>query len=379
MIEIPGMLMVGARCKADGKTAFICGIIERFCSQADITAIKISTVDSVNTSHHPGIGSGYKGGRPLLPYRITDQKGRLGQTDTARMLTAGARKVLWLEALNEYLEQGISELAGKLGNQTVTVCESNRARRFIEPDSFVMITGPQEKAWKPSAMDVMREADRIVRSQGDEFDIAPQDIQLLKGRWTVRMQATAIVLADSDNARTGSGRTASADSKSRVLKSLCTSLMPWFTEVIVCAGGLIKYTLDGMTVVRRELYGGKLLVDIASALRASASEVNFVIGCDSSEISDSLMRSMLRQAVDCDAVVPATNHADDRRTCVVFRKSIIPFIEAAVRAGGNRIIDVLGRCRVKSVTKHPEFDASSLSQELLSNPLRDGFEKDCTS
>ena len=47
MIEIPGMLMVGARSKADGKTTFICRLIERFSSHADIVGVKISTVDSV--------------------------------------------------------------------------------------------------------------------------------------------------------------------------------------------------------------------------------------------------------------------------------------------------------------------------------------------
>jgi len=187
MIEIPGMLMVGARCKADGKTAFICRLIEQFRSQTDIVGVKISSVDSFNASHHPEVGDGGKGGRPSFPYRITNQKDRLGHTDTARMLNAGAREVLWLEALNEYLERGINELASRLGNQTVTVCESNRARRFIKPDAFVMITGPQERAWKPSAREVMRDAERIITSNGHDFDIDPQDIQLLNGRWVIRV------------------------------------------------------------------------------------------------------------------------------------------------------------------------------------------------
>ena len=53
MIEIPGMLMVGARCKSDGKTAFTRTLIERFSSQYNIVGVKVTTVDSFNTSHHP--------------------------------------------------------------------------------------------------------------------------------------------------------------------------------------------------------------------------------------------------------------------------------------------------------------------------------------
>ncbi|MHC4508274.1 MAG: hypothetical protein ACYTAO_04845, partial [Planctomycetota bacterium] len=75
-------------------------------------------------------------------------------------------KVFWLEALDEHLERGISELADTLGEQTVWVCESNRARRFIEPDGFVMITGSQERSWKPSAREVMQHADRIITGGG---------------------------------------------------------------------------------------------------------------------------------------------------------------------------------------------------------------------
>lgn len=363
MIEIPGMLMVGARCKADGKTAFICRLIERFSSQTDIIGVKISTVDSVNASHHPGVGSGGKSSRPSLPYRITVQKDRLNHTDTARMLAAGARKVFWLEALDEHLEQGISELAGRLGDQTVTVCESNRARRIIEPDAFVMVVGSRERLWKPSARNVMQDADRIVTSDGRDFDINPQDIQLHHGRWAVRIPATAIILTGHDGAPTGE--------KAPMIESLYRQLTPWSTEVIVCADDLMKYTFDGITVVRRCLAVGGPLMDIASALRISANEVNFVIGCDSPRIDGRIMQSMLRQAVDCDAVVPATGPTEDGQAYAVFRKSVIPFVESTIQAGGNLIIDVLGRCRVKRAELHPGFYASTPSRELLSNPLPD--------
>jgi hypothetical protein len=189
MINIPGMLMVGASCKADGKTTFTCSLIEKFSSQLDIVGVKISTIDSVNKSHHPDVTGSGKNSLPLRPYYITEEKEKGGHTDTARMLAAGAKKVLWLQALNAHLEKGIKALLDNIGDETVSICESNRARRIIEPGVFIMIRGAQEASWKPSAQEVVEYADRIVVSDGTKFDIDLNDIQFVESRWTVRESA----------------------------------------------------------------------------------------------------------------------------------------------------------------------------------------------
>ncbi|MCP4612466.1 MAG: hypothetical protein GY845_27525 [Planctomycetes bacterium] len=190
MINIPDMLMVGASCKADGKTTFTCSLIEKFRSQFDIVGVKISTIDSVNKSHHPEVTGGRENNLPLRPYYITEEKEKSGHTDTARMLTAGAKKVLWLQALNAHLEEGIKTLVDNyFSDETVSICESNRARRIIAPGAFIMIRGSQGASWKPSAQEVVEYADRIVVSDGAKFDIDLNDIQLIEGRWIVRKPA----------------------------------------------------------------------------------------------------------------------------------------------------------------------------------------------
>ena len=83
MINIPGMQMVGASCKADGKTTFTCSLIEKFSSQLDIVGVKISTIDSVNESHHPDVTREGKNNSPSRHYYITEEKERTGHTDTA--------------------------------------------------------------------------------------------------------------------------------------------------------------------------------------------------------------------------------------------------------------------------------------------------------
>ena len=125
----------------------------------------------------------------MRPYYITQEKERCGHTDTARMMAAGAKKVLWLQTLNAHLEEGIKALVDNFSDETVSICESNRARRIIEPGAFIMIMGAQEASWKPSAQEVIEYADRIVVSDGTKFDIDLDDIQLLERRWIVRKPA----------------------------------------------------------------------------------------------------------------------------------------------------------------------------------------------
>lgn len=186
MIEIPSMLMVGASSKAIGKTTFTCSLIKKFSSQHDIIGVKISTIDSVNESHHPDVVGAAGSNSPSRHYYITEEKENNRYTDTSRMFAAGAKKVLWLQALNTHLEDGIRALLDVLGNDVVSICESNRARTIIEPGAFVIIKKSKETVWKPSAQKVAEHADLIVVSEKNKFDIDFDDIQLINNRWVVR-------------------------------------------------------------------------------------------------------------------------------------------------------------------------------------------------
>ena len=181
------MLMVGASCKADGKTTFTCSLIEKFSSQHDIVGVKISTIDSINESHHPDVARTGRNKSLSRDYCITEEKEKSGHTDTARMLAAGARKVLWLQSWDTHLKEGINALVDNFSKETVSICESNRARRIIEPGVFIMLKGTHETSWKPSAQEVVEYADRIVVSDGNKFDIDFNDIQFLDRRWSIRI------------------------------------------------------------------------------------------------------------------------------------------------------------------------------------------------
>ena len=349
MIAIPGMLMVGSRCKSDGKTAFTRALIERFAAQHDVVGVKVTTVDSFNTSHHPEVAGSDKNDSCMGPYYITEETDVQSKTDTGQMLAAGAKRVFWLLALKDHLEQGAKALLETLGEEIVSICESNRARSVIEPGAFFMLEGTDSKDWKPSALEVVGYADRLVQSDGTGFDIDPNDIQLLDGRWVVRAPATAIILAGGGSSRMGRDKSMLPIAGQPMIKHVYEQLRPYFAQILVSSNNTAAHDFLGATVVADDAVGKGPMMGVASALRASANDVNFVIACDMPDIDTALMRAILRQAGDYDAVVPRVGADLYEPLFAVYKKSALPAMEELLRSGNNKIIDSHSRCRVRYV------------------------------
>jgi molybdopterin-guanine dinucleotide biosynthesis protein A len=341
--------MVGSRSKADGKTTFTCDLIERFSAKANVVAVKISTIDSLNANHHPDVTGSGSDNASNGSYCITEERYTGAHTDTDRMARAGAAKVIWLQALSSRLEEGISELVSLLGDETISICESNRARNAIEPGAFVMIRGEKEIPWKPSAKEVLLHADRTIVSNGNEFDFDPNDIQLVNRRWAVKLQATAIILAGGNSSRMGQDKTMLPVCDRPMVEHVYEQLRPYFKQIIVSTNNITRHSFLGAKVVEDEASGKGPLMGIASSLKASAHDVNFVIACDIPEIDTGLIRAMLRQVGDYDAVAPAIAPMRYEPLFAVYRKSSLPIIEQTLESGNNRVIDALSHCRVKYI------------------------------
>jgi molybdopterin-guanine dinucleotide biosynthesis protein A len=324
-------------------------LIERFGAKHDIVGVKVTTVDSFNTSHHPEVSGSEPADSSTGPWYITEEKDPHSNTDTGKMLAAGAKRVLWLLALKDHLERGVEALLDTLGTGTLSICESNRARTAIEPDAFVMIEGTNSKDWKPSALDVVGYADRLVQSDGTGFDIDPNDIQLLDGRWVVRVPATVIILAGGGSSRMGRDKTMLPVAGKPMIKHIYEQLRPYFAQTLVSSNNAAAHDFLGATVVADDVAGRGPMMGVVSALRASANDVNFVVACDMPEIDTALMRAILRQAGEYDAVVPRVGVDLYEPLFAVYRKSALPAMEGLLRSGNNKMIDSYSRCRVRYV------------------------------
>jgi len=88
---------------------------------------------------------------------------------------------------------------------------------------------------------------------------------------------------------------------------------------------------------------------IASALEASASELNFVTACDIPHINLAFVRKMLTEAKTADVVIPTTGDGKYEPLFAVYRKSTLEAINKVLLSGERKISDLFARCRVKYI------------------------------
>lgn len=338
--------MIGSTSRRGGKTRLACSLISKFNSQCEIFGIKITTIhDSRSGCPHGRSGCGVCAeldGR----YCITEETDNKADKDTCKMLAAGASRVFWVRVLRAHLEDAITALLDIIGRNTVSICESNSLRRVVEPGVFVMVEASSGSR-KTSAQEVSQYVDRNIFYDGSRFDIEFDEIGLAGGRWSVKLNATAIVVAGGASRRMGEDKSMLPVGNKPMIEFIVNQLRPNFEEIIISANDPGKYAFLGLKVVSDEIAGRGPLVGIASALKASANEANFVTACDIPEIDMALVRQMLRQSCDVDAVVPRTGPSQHEPLFAVYKKNCIAAIDAALLSGNNRVIDSLSRCNVK--------------------------------
>jgi molybdopterin-guanine dinucleotide biosynthesis protein A len=349
MLKVPGMLMVGAVDSNVGKTKFACSLIAKFSSQCSIVGIKVTTIEKAGSSCPRGVSGCDVCSSLEGPFHITEETDRRAHKDTCRMLAAGASRVFWLRALKTHLKEGMAALLDIIGDNVVSVCESTSLRRVVEPGLFVMVKGNGAENCKAFAKDIIRFADRIVFFDGKEFDINDNDIELVDNRWACKMEATAIIMAGGDSARMGRDKSMLLIEGQPMIKHILSRLRPHFNQILISSNDISKYSFLGVEVVPDKVTGQGPLGGIASALKASANELNFVTACDIPQVDTVLMKMMLRDCSDFDAVVPRIGLSQYEPLFAVYKKGTLAAIEAALLSGNNRIIDALNSCRVKYI------------------------------
>ena len=349
MLKALGMLMVGAADRNVGKTKFACLLISKFSLQCSIVGIKVTVIEKAGSSCPRGVSGCDVCSSLEGPFHITEETNRGTNKDTCRMLAAGASRVFWLRALKTHLKEGIAALLDIIGDDAVSVCESNSLRRVVEPGLFVIVKGNGTQNHKASAKDVIRCADRIIFFDGDEFDIGDDEIELADGRWAVKMEATAIIMAGGDSIRMGRDKSILPVKGQPMIKRIYDQLRPHFNQILISSNDISKYRFLGVDVVPDKVTGQGPLGGIASALAASANELNFVIASDIPQVDTALVRMLLRQGRDFDAVIPRVGRSRYEPLFAVYKKDTLAAIEAALLSGNNRIIDALSCCRVKYI------------------------------
>jgi len=343
------MLMVGAAGRNTGKTEFACSLIRKFGATAEITGLKVTAIrERGGACPRGGAGCGVCSSLEG-DYCITEETGANSEKDTARLLAAGAVRVLWLRVLKERLAEGLDAVRGRLGPGAVTVCESNSLRLVAEPDVFLIVKEKGSEELKPSSRHVLEHADRVVLSDGKSFDLDIGDLSLAGGRWALRRAAAAVIMAGGASTRMGRDKSMLPVGGRPMIEHVYEQLEPHFREVLVSAADAGKYAFLGARVAVDEAPGQGPLMGIACALSAMEHDLAAVVACDIPEVDTALLGKMLRLAEGFDVVVPRTGPDRYEPLFAVYRKSAAAAARAVLAAGKRRITEIFDRCRVRFV------------------------------
>jgi len=373
MNRLDGMLMIGSAGANTGKTELACALLNKFSKNHNIVGIKVTTIkDKDGQCPRGGEGCGVCSSLEGN-FCITEESSKTSDKDTARLLAAGANRVFWIRVLKECLAEGINAMLDIIGPDAVSICESNSLRQVVEPGLFLMVGNNDSDVWKNSAQNVREYADRIVSSNSSGFDFDLNRIKLIDGKWTLLEKATAIIMAGGGSRRMGTDKTMLEIEGRPIIQRTCRQLAACFEQILISANQADRYAFLGFQTVPDKVPEQGPLMGIASALEASANELNFVIACDIPRIELGYVRRIISEAInsDADIIIPVTNEGKYEPLFAVYRKSALKSINKVLSSGGRKISDVFDLCKIKKVelgaslvnlntiTEYEEFQKSS--------------------
>jgi molybdenum cofactor guanylyltransferase len=347
MIRLTNMLMIGSSGSNVGKTELTCALLRRLGGDHRIVGVKVTAVGVKDgTCPRGGQGCGVCSSMDA-ECRITEETDRHSKKDTGRLLAAGADRVYWLRVMRTHLAQGLTALLRTVGRDAVLICESNSLRQVAEPGLFLMVDRTDCRSWKPSAQQVKQHADKIVLSDGGRFDLDLGRIQLVATRWLLTEDATAIVLAGGRSQRMGTDKSMLPIDGQPMIEHICRQLRGTFARVLISANDPEKFSFLGLEVIPDRVPDQGPLMAVASALEASQTELNLIVGCDIPHIRLPIARRILAEAEEADIAVPVTGDGREQPLFAVYRRSIRRHMDAVLESGARRLTDVYRLCRVR--------------------------------
>jgi molybdopterin-guanine dinucleotide biosynthesis protein A len=135
-----------------------------------------------------------------------------------------------------------------------------------------------------------------------------------------------------------------------LIAAVLETLRPLFPEIRIIASDPAAYGGLGVDVRADAVPAKGPLGGIYTALRASAAERVFCIGCDMPLAHPDLIAYLCRPAPDTDVVVPRTALGVEP-LCAVYGKGCLGPLEALLRTGPLRTDGLLARVRVREVAE----------------------------
>jgi molybdopterin-guanine dinucleotide biosynthesis protein A len=162
--------------------------------------------------------------------------------------------------------------------------------------------------------------------------------------------AGAIVLAGGKSARMGTPKALLRFDDTPLIEHIVGALRERFAEVIVVAAPDQALPPLPATLVRDEIAHQGPASGLYYGLRAARPAVSFVTSCDAAFLNLDVVSYLVDQAPGHDAVVPRW-HGRDQPLHAVYRRTVLPALEAQLSRGERRVGAVLDRVRTRRVAE----------------------------
>jgi molybdopterin-guanine dinucleotide biosynthesis protein A len=162
-----------------------------------------------------------------------------------------------------------------------------------------------------------------------------------------KMPATAIILAGGESRRMGKDKSILPINGIPAIKHVFSQLQGHFDQIIVSSNNIAQHSFDGVEVVKDQTKGRGPLMGIASALRVSRNQINFVVACDIPDVDMNFVRHLIRECAGYDAVIPQTGPTHYEPLFAVYKKDILVSIDESIRLGKLKVLDPLKKRKVK--------------------------------
>ncbi len=128
-VDFPNILLVAGNGRNVGKTWLACRIIKKLSQNQNVIAIKISS------HYHPEDADEIFIQNERF---IISSETKNNSKDSSLMLQAGAEKVYFIMAPQQFLQEAFNDLKSKLADKLV-VCESGGLIEYINPGIFLFV------------------------------------------------------------------------------------------------------------------------------------------------------------------------------------------------------------------------------------------------
>lgn len=377
LARVPGLLLVGASARNAGKTTFLTRVVANLSRRHPLVAVKATVIrnqEDPGGCARGGTGCGVCRSLGSRPYILHEETGEDPDKDTAKLLAAGATKVLWVRIAEAHMAQARDALLDRIPPGVPIVCESNSFRRVVEPDLFLMMRRQGEPWMKESCRSLLHLCDREVQSDGVGWDLAPESLDFDDQGWVLRRRATAIVMAGGRSTRMGRDKAMIEVDGVPLIQRLVRWLAPRFDEVLISARNPDDYAFLGQRVIADRTPDQGPLHGLACALQASRHDLHMVVPCDLPAIPLALMARLLRQTTDADVAVPVDAEGRAEPLFAAYRRSALPAVQAALDRGDRRMVSFHKDCRVARVPLPQGPSLANLNTPESLETLRTGGE-----